>query len=593
MQRQSFHTIRIVLCLIVLCTATGCTVESAQAEEIEILKITRHTPTKLSPLRQQNTSSLSRTRSGVVAAFYGYDGAPRFFRTSTDGGLTWGPEMSSPPEMTGGQCSGMLPGGGNIKPVGPGGPIDAQAGWFWQTSVRFNNDFSDHTIEKLRIFMPRAITKKIQGRSYVWYWPRMTTNIENLPGGDLIAAMWGLFEGDAVGSNHGSRVIAVISNDDGRTWRYQGTITSCPDDPDPQLPGMFPGFTESNIAYLLNGQLLCIMRSQGSHLPSEYRPLYVSWSNDLGKTWTNPKPTQPHLMNILPTLVVLDNGVVAAVFGRPGMQVAFSLDNGHTWQDRISFSHSPVTSVTGQIDGCKVGPNRLAVIGGREGGTFVFPVTVERVMVSPARVPLTGRILDQQGNRIAGVKIELSPNRYNADDWPTVPAYKGLENYYHEDYYFEERLMGDTPVLAYRSIQTIDHYPTVESDAKGQFEFSNVELAEYVLTVEADGYAPQHRHIKVGPKGKPHEFRLKAGRKVCNRVMDDKGRPVPGACVVLNRWHTHTDSRGFFHWSVEGPLPKQVEIIVYKRYSGRYETLKTTASFSRIERKPIILRRKS
>ena len=591
MQRQSFHTIRIVLCLIVLCTATGWTAVSAQADQIEILKITQHPPTKLSPLRQQNPSLLV-TRAGVVAAFYSYDGALGFFRTSTDGGLTWGPEMSSPPEMGGGQCSGILRDGGNIRPVDLGKPIDGQPGWFQIPFVHFNDDFSKHTIETSRIYMPGAITKRIERRAYVWLWPIMTTKIENLPSGDLIAAMWGLFEGDAVGVDHGSRVIAVLSNDNGRTWRYQGTISNRADDPDPQLPGMFPGFTESNIAYLPNGQLLCIMRSQGSHLPSEYRPLYVSWSNDLGKTWTEPKPTQPHLMNILPTLVVLDNGVVAAVYGRPGVHVAFSLDNGHTWRDRVSFSHLPVRLITGQVDGCKVGPNRVAVIGGVEGGTFVFPVTVERIMVSPARVPVTGRILDQQGNPIAGAKVELSPNRYTADDWPIGPAYEGLPSYYHEDY-FGERLMGDTPVLAYRSIQTANHNPTVQADANGQFQFDNVQLSEYILTAEADGYAPQHRHIKVGPETEAQDFHLKPGQKVCNRVMDDTGRPVPGACVVLNRWHTHTDLQGFFHWSVQAPLPDNVSVRVDKRYSDQYKTLETTVPFSQLERQPIVLLRKS
>ena len=86
---------------------------------------------------------------------------------------------------------------------------------------------------------------------------------------------------------------------------------------------------------------------------------------------------------------------------------------------------------------------------------------------------------------------------------------------------------------------------------------------------------------------------MKAGQKICSRVVDNTGRPVPGACVVLNRWHTHTDVNGFFHWSVEAPLPEQVEIIVYKRYSDQYETLETTVPFSQIEREPIILPRKS
>ena len=86
------------------------------------------------------------------------------------------------------------------------------------------------------------------------------------------------------------------------------------------------------------------------------------------------------------------------------------------------------------------------------------------------------------------------------------------------------------------------------------------------------------------------EFSLKPGQKVCNRVVDSTGQPVSGACVVLNRWHTHTDPVGFYHWSVEAPLPGQVEIRVYKRYSGQYETLKTTVPFSQIESQPITLK---
>ena len=156
--------------------------------------------------------------------------------------------------------------------------------------------------------------------------------------------------------------------------------------------------------------------------------------------------------------------------------------------------------------------------------------------------------------------------------------------------YFDELMVGSTPVMGYRSIRQANGYPTVQTDEQGRFRFESVKLGEYVLTVEAEGYAPQHRHIKIRPKAKPHEFRLKAGRKVCNQVVDNTGRPVPGVCVVLNRWHIHTDSDGYFHWSLEDPVSEKVEIRVYKRYSGQYEELKTTVALSQLESEPITLK---
>jgi len=146
--------------------------------------------------------------------------------------------------------------------------------------------------------------------------------------------------------------------------------------------------------------------------------------------------------------------------------------------------------------------------------------------------------------------------------------------------------------LSYLSIRKENGYPTVRTDSRGRFRFEPVKLGEYVLTVEADGYAPQHRHIKIGTEAKTQDFFLKPGRKVYKRVVDETGRPVPGACVVLNRWHTHTDTDGYFHWSVEAPVPQQVEIRVYKRYSDQYKTLETMLPFSQIERQSIILHRK-
>ena len=144
--------------------------------------------------------------------------------------------------------------------------------------------------------------------------------------------------------------------------------------------------------------------------------------------------------------------------------------------------------------------------------------------------------------------------------------------------------------MGYRSINKNKGYPTVQTDPQGRFRFESVKLGEYVLTVEADGYAPQHRHIKVEPNAKPQEFRLKPGRRITNRIVDKSGQPIAGACVVLNKWHIHTDPTGYFHWSLKTPAPQQVTLKVSKRYSRDYETLEATVSLSQLESEPITLK---
>ena len=570
--------VAVVFFIVVLIVGSACESKPSAAEETEILKITVGEPTKLSDLVNQNTASLAVSGTGTIAAFYPKQGTgPWFYRTSTDGGRTWGQEMRQPPQTIS-QMSGSLAEGGALcmlgeaAPVAGGSPGETQA-----KRIVFSNDFLRHTVGSSAVSLPKRGQRNRWGNA----WPHFAKGkIVRLANGDLLTTMHGNLEGDTE-----YRTMIVRSTDQGRTWQYRTTVAYDANAPDPQLAGQYTGYCEPSLALLSDGQLLCIMRTQGTHYPGEYRPLYQSWSKDLGKTWTRPVPTKPYLMNISPTLAVLNNGAVACVYGRPGFHVAFSLDNGHTWQDRISFSDLPCGVITGQFDMVKVGPNRLVAVGNDAKGTRVWPIKVERVKVSPAHVALEGRVLDQQGNPIANAIVERSPNRYALESW--------LEDRTRLDPWKAGVPMTvGSPVLGYRSIQKQYGHPTVLTDAQGRFRFDSVKLGEYVLTVEADGYAPQHQHIKVEPQPKPREFRLKAGRRVCNRVVDNTGRPVPGACVVLNNWHVHTDRAGFFHWSVEVPLTEQVQIRVYKRYSGQYETLKTTVPFSQIQRQPIILRRK-
>jgi len=588
-------------------------VAAGAGDGVEALEITVGTPTKLSDLTYDNKSSLSVSRTGVIAAFYSakLGQAPKHYRTSTDGGVTWGPPMDAPAQLAGGTAGVTLRDGGVLKFLtsgdAPMGEAEAhkspmvgeyKAGWFMlhSTFAWFNDDFTQYEIAPVHVYMPDAVTTK-QTQLPMSTWPMFADDtMIQLDNGDLLAAMQGVFNGDTR-----ARTIISRSSDRGRTWRYHATVAILEQDPNPNLPGWYLGHAEPSIEMLSNGRMICVMRTQYAHWPNEYRPMHVSWSEDLGRTWTSPQETVPHLMNICPEVVALNNGVVACEYGRPGFHVVFSLDNGHTWQDRISFSHLPEPYITGQFHMIKVGPNKLVAIGndagGRPelshrgypdanpdhaGGVKVWPITVERVRVSPAHVSVRGRVLDQQGNPIADAAVERSPNRYSADDW--------RESTDLDLWKAGPRVIG-MPKLGFRSIQTVNDHPTVRTDGQGRFRFDAVELGGQVITVEAAGHAPQQRHVKVQPRPEPVDFTLEPGRLLRGRVVDAAGEPIAGVCVVLNQWHTHTDLRGYYHWSVESPVPDQVALQVYKRYSGRYETLETRVALSQIASHPIILKK--
>ena len=585
------------------------TQQQASAEnrllETEILNITVGQPTKLSNVVYQNSSTVAVSRTGVLAAFYPKKGTgPNFYRTSTDLGRTWGKEMGAPGAdlpLAGGTQNVTLRDGGVLKYLTTGSSFKGEAefrkaqmegeyvdGWFTlhSTFAWFNDDFTKYEIAPVQVYMPDAVTTK-RPSTGISTWPIFSDKMIQLPNGNLLAAMQGLFKGDSK-----ARTIICASSDQGHKWRYYATVAYDLQDPNPDLPGQYLGFCEPTIAMMSNGQMICVMRTQYAHPPAEYKPMVVCWSDDQGKTWTKPVATEPHLMNISPTLATLDNGVVACQYGRPGFHIAFSLDHGHTWQDRISFSHQIEPALTGQFDMIKAGPHDLVAIGSDDDGLKVWPITVERVKVAPARVALIGRIVDEQGRPVAGALVERGPNRYSVDDWGVDPL--GWEKRVRHGNGHPERItpLEYLPQLSYLAIQKINGYPTTRTDEQGRYVFEDVDLGEYVLTVEDADYAPKHRRVKVRSKSTPVDFILKPGRLVRGQVVDVAGQPMGGVCVVLNQWHCHTDSQGYFQWSVESPVPRQVDLQVYKKYNSQYETLETTIALTQLERQPITLKKK-
>jgi peroxiredoxin len=121
--------------------------------------------------------------------------------------------------------------------------------------------------------------------------------------------------------------------------------------------------------------------------------------------------------------------------------------------------------------------------------------------------------------------------------------------------------LSGQPIRAAKVAQGSDrfgsHYPSTETDANGRFEFRHTRPGEMVLTVQADGYAPELKEIAVREGTEPVEFQLGAAHTIRGRVLDSEDKPIQGAFVAADTWRGHrsinwrseSDSEGYFEWN--------------------------------------------
>jgi hypothetical protein len=71
-----------------------------------------------------------------------------------------------------------------------------------------------------------------------------------------------------------------------------------------------------------------------------HQPVFLSRSVDWGKHWTTPEILTP--FGVMPKLARLDSGVIALVYGRPGVQLLFCTDGkGERWHTPINLLPEP------------------------------------------------------------------------------------------------------------------------------------------------------------------------------------------------------------------------------------------------------------
>jgi hypothetical protein len=137
------------------------------------------------------------------------------------------------------------------------------------------------------------------------------------------------------------RALCFLSDDAGATWRLSTTILEPPD-----TTGN-PGLQEPAVVELKDGRLLMLLRTGGG---CQYR----SYSEDGGETWSAVEPTEilspvsPASIERIPgtgelLLIWNDHSGDYAQLGdkRSPMAMAFSADDGQTWQRRQILEDNP------------------------------------------------------------------------------------------------------------------------------------------------------------------------------------------------------------------------------------------------------------
>ncbi|HPF98925.1 MAG TPA: sialidase family protein [Kiritimatiellia bacterium] len=148
----------------------------------------------------------------------------------------------------------------------------------------------------------------------------------------------------------------LASEDGGRTWTYRSTVARKKD-----APWGVEGPCEPALVVLPNGELLCLMRT-GSPMPTAgptvSSSMLLARSRDGGRTWAYDKMLIP---GVMPKLLQMSNGVLVCAFGRPGNNLIFSLDGGHSWGHEVSLTRADLKT-TGYCDFAEVATNRLLVV---------------------------------------------------------------------------------------------------------------------------------------------------------------------------------------------------------------------------------------
>jgi len=284
---------------------------------------------------------MNRLANGdIVVPVDRYEGsklAESFVMISANAGKTW---RKQPSAWTGGVIGQLRDGTILALPVRSDGP-PKQPGLYTYSALRGKDTWQSLKPETETMKVPAVEGTGDDLRAFYGMIPWNT--LVEMPNGDLLMTAYGYFKGDDVpidvsfevyrpkpypypGFNK-YRSILLKSADQGRTWDYVTTVAYDPSSGE-------EGPCEPSLVRLLNGDLLCIMRT------GRVNALRLSRSRDGGRTWSRLKVI-PGTTGVAPYVVEMSDGTVACIYGtkedywkyenRRELRVIFSFDGGKTW----------------------------------------------------------------------------------------------------------------------------------------------------------------------------------------------------------------------------------------------------------------------
>jgi len=267
-------------------------------------------------------------------------GNPRVWLNSSDGGQTWSECDSGGLRLDSGEL---------IKPFQPRALTEAEAelpesiGTFY--GYGFRRDYFDYsaldpqyrrwyterhrpgreweTVEAA-VDLPGYTMNTSEGVFPLGYFHQLKKG----PGGSLWTCLYKHYVEDGRISDHSASWFHK-SIDGGRTFEFVSRVPYQYDlQRDPGAEKRY-GFGEPDMCFVDDERAFSLHRTTDG---TGIGPMYISWTDDVGQSWTRPEYFDD--LGVWPQTVKLDNGVILAGYGRPGLFLRPFLDGA--WHDRIA-----------------------------------------------------------------------------------------------------------------------------------------------------------------------------------------------------------------------------------------------------------------